>query len=73
MTNKKELCGLKEFATIVGWKPAKLSTKFSRQLKGMKVKNPLPQPIAILAATPVWTKQQVEEYKRSLDSTESGY
>lgn len=68
MAKRIELCGLKEFANILEWKPAKLSTKFSRQQNGMKVKNPLPEPIAVLAATPVWTKQQVEEYKRSLES-----
>lgn len=68
MAKKEELCGLKEFANILGWKPAKLSTKFSRQHKGMKVKNPLPEPISILAATPVWTRQQVDKYKNLLEN-----
>lgn len=46
------LVGLKEFAKILRWDKAKLSTKLSRQQKGQRVRSSLPEPIQILAATP---------------------
>ncbi|MBE3570200.1 MAG: hypothetical protein IMW92_08845 [Bacillales bacterium] len=51
---------------MIGWEKARLSTKYSRQQEGRKVKDPLPEPVQILAATPVWTVEQAEKYKRSL-------
>lgn len=61
------LVGLKEFAEIIGWDKRRLSVKLKRQQQGMKVRPPLPEPIQILAATPVWTKQQALSYKKILD------
>lgn len=60
------LVGIKEFAEIIGWDKARLSTKYSRQREGQKVRPPLPEPVQILAATPVWTVEQANEYKKSL-------
>ncbi|MEP9408533.1 hypothetical protein ABKP09_19640 [Peribacillus frigoritolerans] len=57
------LVGIKEFAEIIGWDKMRLSTKYSRQRKGKKVKKPVPEPIQILAATPVWTLQQAKDYR----------
>jgi hypothetical protein len=60
------LVGIKEFAEILGWDKARISTKYSRQKSGKKVKDPLPDPIQILAATPIWTLKQAQEYKASI-------
>ena len=60
------LVGLREFAEILDWDKARLSTKWSRQQEGKKVRPPLPVPIQILAATPVWTLKQAQEYKKIL-------
>jgi hypothetical protein len=61
------LVGLKEFAELIGWDKARLSTKYSRQREGMKVRPRLPEPIQILSATPVWTKAQAMSYKEKLE------
>ncbi|MFT9848190.1 hypothetical protein [Aneurinibacillus sp. REN35] len=66
-----QLVGLKEFAEIIGWDKARLSTKYSRQRDGKKVRPPLPEPIQILAATPVWTKEQALAYKKIIDEVTS--
>ncbi|ACA42309.1 hypothetical protein Bsph_p079 (plasmid) [Lysinibacillus sphaericus C3-41] len=68
--NAEILVGTKEFAEILGWTKAKLSTKYSRQRDGQKVKDPLPEPIQLLAATPVWTLEQAMNYKKSLSKEE---
>lgn len=60
------LVGLKEFAELIGWDKARLSTKFSRQRDGKKVRPMIPEPIQILSATPVWTKAQVMSFKEKL-------
>ena len=57
---------MKEFAQILGWETARLSTKYSRQREGQKIRQPLPKPIFTLAATPVWTKEQAEAYKNKV-------
>ena len=62
------LVGTKEFAEILGWSTAAFSMKYSRQCEGRKVRNPLPKPIQILAATPLWTLEQAEKYKKSLEA-----
>ena len=61
------LVGLKEFAEILNWDKARLSTKYSRQREGRKVRPPLPEPIQVLAATPIWTLQQAVAYKTTLE------
>ncbi|QUW68508.1 hypothetical protein KFQ04_28905 (plasmid) [Pseudomonas synxantha] len=61
------LVGLKEFAEILGWDKARLSAKFSRQRDGKKVRPLLPNPIQILASTPVWTLKQAKKYKAIID------
>jgi len=66
------LVGTKEFAEIIGWQKAKLSTKYSRQRSGQKVKNPLPEPRQILAATPVWTLEQALNFKKNLENSIEG-
>ncbi|MED0708666.1 hypothetical protein P4S91_10540 [Aneurinibacillus aneurinilyticus] len=58
------LVGLKEFAEVIGWDKARLSTKYSRQRKGKKVRPVLPEPIQVLACGPIWTLEQAEEYKK---------
>ncbi|PAE90887.1 hypothetical protein CHH72_00615 [Shouchella clausii] len=58
---------MKEFAELIGWETARLSTKFARQREGKKVRPRLPEPIQILASTPIWTVRQAEAYKRKLD------
>lgn len=63
-----ELVGLKEFAEILEWDKSRLSTKYSRQRIGRNVRFPLPEPIQILAATPVWTLKQAMKYKESIIS-----
>ncbi len=69
--NIPPLVGTKEFAELLGWSKANLSTKFKRQREGRKVKNPLPEPVHILAATPVWTLEQAEQYKEELNRRDS--
>ena len=49
------LVGLKEAAAILGWDPRKVATYRSRGV--------FPAPAAELASGPVWTRQQIEEYK----------
>lgn len=61
------LVGLKEFAELLGWDKARLSTKYARQREGKKVRPVLPEPIQILAATPIWTLRQAERYKDIVD------
>lgn len=58
------LLGIKEFADFIGWERVRLSKKFSRQKAGNKVFPVIPTPIQTLAATPVWTVEQAEEFKR---------
>jgi hypothetical protein len=65
------LVGLKEFAEIIGWDKARLSTKYSRQREGKKVRPILPEPIQILASTPLWTKAQAKNYKEKLETKEA--
>ncbi|MBZ5203185.1 hypothetical protein HU147_18440 [Planomicrobium chinense] len=62
------MVGIKEFAEMIGWDKARLSTKFSRQQSGKKVRPRLPEPVQILASTPLWTKAQVSNFKRRLKS-----
>lgn len=61
------LVGLKEFAEILGWDKARLSTKYSRQRDGKKVRPIIPEPIQILASTPIWTLKQAKNYKALID------
>lgn len=58
------LVGIKEFAEILDWDKARLSTKWSRQREGKKVRPLLPEPVQIIAATPLWTLKQALEYKK---------
>lgn len=60
------LVGLKEFAQIIGWDKARLSTKYSRQKEGKKVRPVLPEPIQIVSATPIWTLEQANQYRMIL-------
>lgn len=65
------LVGLKEFAEEIGWDKARLSTKYSRQRNGKKVRPLLPEPIQILAATPIWTLSQAQEYKKIIQKEQN--
>ena len=58
---------MKEFAEILGWDKARLSTKYSRQREGKKVRPLLPEPVQVLASTPIWTQKQAENYKSQID------
>ncbi|MED1217399.1 hypothetical protein [Bacillus paranthracis] len=53
----------------MGWDKARLSTKYSRQREGRKVRQPLPEPIQILASTPIWTLDQAKKYKEILEES----
>jgi hypothetical protein len=64
MGSNSPLVGLKEFAEILGWDKARLSTKYSRQREGKKVRPLLPEPIQLLASTPIWTLEQAKGYKK---------
>ena len=61
------LVGMKEFAEIIGWSIARLSTKYARQREGRNVRPRLPEPIQVLASTPVWTEQQALDFKKLSD------
>ncbi|MCX8047398.1 MAG: hypothetical protein N3A70_11060 [Anoxybacillus gonensis] len=60
------LVGTKEFAELLGWDKARFATKWRRQREGQKVRPPLPTPIQIVAATPLWTLDQALQYKKLL-------
>lgn len=59
--------GLKEFAEIIGWSKARLSTKYNRQREGKNVRPRLPEPIQVLASTPIWTEQQAKAFKNMVE------
>lgn len=63
------LFGIKEFAEEIGWEQSRLSTKLKRQLEGQKVKYPLPEPLQVLASTPIWNSEQVMDYKGKIKNT----
>lgn len=58
------LLGLAEFSEYVGVKKTTIHKKLSSQDNGVKVKRRLPEPVARLKATPVWTIEQAILYKR---------
>lgn len=51
-----QLVGVREAAEILGWDPRRVATYRSR--------GSFPEPIAELAAGPVWTKRQIERYRK---------
>ncbi|WP_374723678.1 hypothetical protein [Calidifontibacillus erzurumensis] len=51
---------------MIGWSFQRLSAKYIRQQEGKKVRPPIPEPVAKLAATPVWTLEQAYRYKSLL-------
>jgi|LSQX01.2.fsa_nt_gb hypothetical protein len=53
----KDLIGFKETAAMLGWDPRMVSVYRSRGV--------FPEPIAEIAAGPIWTRQQIEAYKES--------
>ncbi|MBD8524042.1 hypothetical protein [Lysinibacillus fusiformis] len=80
MKNKKNapeippLVGAKEFSEMLGWSNQALSMKLLRQREGRTVRNPLPEPVQILAATPVlWTLEQAEDYKKRQVTSKPNY
>lgn len=79
MKNKKNapeippLVGAKEFSEMIGWSNQALSMKLLRQREGRTVRNPLPEPVQILAATPVWTLEQAKDYKKSQGTSKPDY
>jgi predicted DNA-binding transcriptional regulator AlpA len=52
----EDLIGLTEAAQIMGWDRRKVATYIAR--------GAFPEPIARVAAGPLWTRRQIEEYKR---------
>ncbi|SFX79583.1 hypothetical protein SAMN04487866_12627 [Thermoactinomyces sp. DSM 45891] len=54
---------MKEFAEILGWSVQRLSKKLKGQREGKKVRPELPEPIQVLASTPIWTLEQAQEYR----------
>lgn len=65
------MLGLKEFADYIGWDKARLSTKYSRQCAGKKVRPRIPEPIQVLASTPLWTKSQAKTFKEKVETKEA--
>ena len=51
-----ELIGVKEAAEILGWDTRRVTTYRSR--------GSFPEPVTELAMGPVWTREQIENYKR---------
>lgn len=66
------LVGIKEFSEILGWSKARLSTKWNRQREGQKVRPPLPEPIQVVAATPLWTLEQALQFKKQVKVEKGG-
>ncbi|MCA1066112.1 hypothetical protein QTG56_25505 (plasmid) [Rossellomorea sp. AcN35-11] len=60
-TRLSKRIGIKEFAGIIGWSQRKLTAFRSNG-------NPMPEPVDILAATPVWTLGQAENFLRIIES-----
>lgn len=54
------LAGASEAAEILGWDRRKVSTYYGRHI--------LPDPIAILASGPIWTRRQIEQYRDELQA-----
>jgi predicted DNA-binding transcriptional regulator AlpA len=52
--------GLAEAAEILNWSKSQLNTYMRR--------GKFPEPIQRLTATPVWTREQIEEYKKSREN-----
>lgn len=52
----EDLVGLAEAAEILGWDRRRVSVYISR--------GKFPEPIARVAAGPLWTRRQIEEYKK---------
>ncbi len=50
-----ELLGLAEVSELLGWDKRKTTTYLKRGV--------LPEPIHIVKATPLWTREQIETYK----------
>jgi predicted DNA-binding transcriptional regulator AlpA len=50
-----ELLGVAEAAELLGWDRRKISTYISRGV--------FPDPVQIVKATPLWTRDQIESYK----------
>lgn len=57
-----DLIGLKEAAEILGWDPRKVAT--------YRARGSFPEPIAELAAGPVWQRKQIEDYKKAKQARE---
>jgi hypothetical protein len=53
-----ELLGLAEVSELLGWDKRKTSTYLKRGV--------LPEPIHIIKATPLWTREQIETYKEKM-------
>lgn len=54
--NKMDLVGVKEAAELLSWDKGKVSVYLARGI--------LPEPIQRLASGPIWTRQQIEEYRQ---------
>lgn len=54
------LVGVKEAAEILGWSKQQIGIYMTR--------GKFPEPIQRLASGPIWTKEQIEEYKRERTS-----
>jgi hypothetical protein len=54
------LFGVSETAKFLNWHHSKVSTYFNRHV--------LPEPIAILASGPIWTRRQIEQYRDELQA-----
>jgi hypothetical protein len=61
-----QLYGQKEFAEQLGWSTAKFAVYWGKK----NLRNPIPEPYALVGNRPAWTLEQVEEYKKTLENKE---
>jgi hypothetical protein len=57
------LYGQAEFAIELGWDRRKLNTYYGRGL--------LPKPATYAGKRPLWTKEQIDEYKQKIEEEKS--
>lgn len=64
-----ELVGLAEAAEVLGWNRSTLSQRFHNPPEfheGDEIP-PVPEPVAVLRATPVWLRADMDEYARTIE------
>ena len=57
MTEKIDLLGVAEVSNLLGWDKRKIATYIKRGV--------FPKPVHIVKATPLWTEEQIIDYKNN--------